>query len=98
LSKKITKVSSNTSNTSNTLDAIPYLDPKSFNNQNYEANKKSDVYSIGILIWQISSGYRPYYAEGVSYDICLALSILNGRREKIVAGTPIEYINIYKSK
>jgi hypothetical protein len=74
------------------------LDPKSFSHQNYEANKKSDVYSIGILIWQISSGYRPYYAEGVNYDISLALAILNGRREKIIGSTPIEYSNIYKSK
>ena len=40
---------------------VPYIDPKSFNNQyntcdkneNYKLNKKSDVYSIGVLMWQI---------------------------------------------
>ena len=42
---------------------VPYVDPKSFNNQfngdkseYYKLNKKSDVYSIGVLMWQISSG------------------------------------------
>ena len=56
---------------------VPYIDPKSFNNQNntcnnsenYKLNKKSDVYSVGVLMWQISSGRRPFYAEGVPYDI-----------------------------
>ena len=93
MSKKIAKALSNTSNTSNIPDVIPYLDPKSFGDQNYEINKKSDVYSIGILIWQISSGYRPYYTED---NRSLALAILNGRREEIVDGTPIEYSNLYR--
>src|SRR5688572_13670046 len=82
---------------------VPYVDPKCFNNQyntsgkseNYKLNKKSDVYSIGVLMWQISSGRRPFYAEGVNYDISLALAIQRGDREKIVDGTPIEYCNLY---
>jgi serine/threonine protein kinase len=92
-----TKATSNTNNIP-VDDLIPYLDPKIFNNQNYEINKKSDVYSIGILIWQISSGYRPYYTKDIDYDRSLALAILNGRREKIVDGTPIEYSNLYQGK
>ncbi|CAG8480263.1 6262_t:CDS:2 [Funneliformis caledonium] len=34
----------------------------------------SDVYSIGILLWQISSGYRPFY--GLEYDVSLSLNII----------------------
>ena len=46
-------------------DMIPYADPKCFNNdkdqsENYEPNEKSDVYSIGVLLWQVSSGRQPF--------------------------------------
>ncbi|RIA79785.1 hypothetical protein C1645_839926 [Glomus cerebriforme] len=33
-------------------------------------------------MWQISSGYRPFYPEGMKYDVCLALEIQEGKREK----------------
>src|SRR6266498_2614524 len=92
LSRKITEVSSNTSKI---LGVIPYVDPKKFNDQNYKLNKKSDVYSIGVLLWQISSGHEPFSDEGIKYDICLSLSLLNGKRENIIVGTPIEYSNLY---
>jgi serine/threonine protein kinase len=35
----------------------------------YSLNKKSDVYSVGVLLWEISSGHPPF--EGESYDISL---------------------------
>jgi serine/threonine protein kinase len=96
---------------SKVFGVIPYVDPKSFNNtyyntcnirntknENYKLNKKSDVYSIGVLMWQISSGNRPFhvfYEEDEKYDIGLALAIQNGEREKIIDGTPIKYSILY---
>jgi hypothetical protein len=76
---------------------IPYIDPKSFNNQKqtYKLNKKSDVYSVGILLWQISSGYEPFKKKGFDYDACLILNILNGVREDVIDGTPVEYYKLY---
>jgi serine/threonine protein kinase len=92
LSKKIAEASSDSSKI---YGIVPYVDPKSFDNdENYKLNKKSDVYSIGVLLWQISSGYKPFY--GIYYDARLALSILNGRREKIIDGTPTKYSNLYR--
>jgi serine/threonine protein kinase len=85
------------SNMSGMFGVLPYVDPKSFNkNENYKLNKKSDVYSVGVLMWQISSGCQPFYAEGEKYDIGLALDILDGKREKIIENTPIKYSNLYK--
>ncbi|RGB22269.1 kinase-like domain-containing protein [Rhizophagus diaphanus] len=99
LSKKIAESSS----TSEMFGAVPYVDPKIFNNQyknknrnkskNYKLNKKSDVYSVGVLMWQISSGRRPFYADDLNID--LALAIQGGVREKIIDGTPVEYSRIY---
>ena len=98
MSKKIAEASSNTSKI---FGVIPYMDPKSFNvnnSQNYKLNKKSDVYSIGVLLWQISSGRKPFCSDDVNYDIRLTLAILNGKREEIIDGTPIEYSNLYTGK
>ncbi|GBC22406.2 kinase-like domain-containing protein [Rhizophagus irregularis DAOM 181602=DAOM 197198] len=83
---------------------VPYVDPKSFNRrrndnnqsmQMYSLNEKSDIYSIGVLLWEISSGQPPFYVEGEHYDIGLALEILQGLRETIVPDTPEEYVKIY---
>jgi len=97
LSKQIAEESSNASKI---FGILPYIDPKTLNNRskNYRLNKKSDVYSIGVLMWQISSGYQPFYAEGANYDIALTLDIINGKREEIIDGTPTEYSNLYQSK
>ena len=90
LSKKIAEASSNTSKI---FGVIPYMDPKSFdvnNSQNYKLNKKSDVYSVGVLMWQISSGYEPFKNKGYDYDIILVVAIHDGLREDIIYGTPVE--------
>ena len=77
------------------LGVIPYIDPESFNDQsqNYKLNKKSDVYSVGVLMWQISSGHEPF--KGFDYNACLMLFILNGKREEMIDGTPVEYNKLY---
>ena len=94
MSKKIAE----SSNTSRILGVLPYVDPKSFNNneQKYQLNNKSDVYSIGVLMWEISSGHQPFYAE--EWDVSLALKIINGRREDIIDETPVAYSNLYQGK
>ena len=90
LSKKIARTSSNISKV---FGVIPFVDPKSLNDQSYKLNKKSDVYSVGVLIWQISSGCQPF--SDVNYDGSLILSIINGSREEIIDGTPSEYSALY---
>ena len=85
---------------------IPYIDPKKFSRrknsdnlkQMYTLNEKSDVYSVGILLWEISSGKPPFYIEGEQYDIDLAVEILQGLRETVVPDTPENYVNIYTSE
>jgi serine/threonine protein kinase len=91
LSKRIEEISKSRSKT---FGVIPYIDPKSFNSTSYSLNIKSDVYSIGVLLWEISSGKPPFYDK--QNDIGLALKIyLEGLREKPIPGTPKDYIKIY---
>ncbi|UZO10094.1 uncharacterized protein OCT59_001692 [Rhizophagus irregularis] len=74
--------------------SLPYIDQKRLKGQqNYKLNKKSDVYSVGVLMWQISSGFQPYRND--NYDIGLAVSIVKGRREEIIEGTPAKYSKLY---
>ena len=83
---------------------IPYVDPKSFSiqrnkyNQYSSLNEKSDVYSVGVLLWEISSGQLPFYIKGEQYDIDLAIEILQGLREKSISDTPKDYVKIYTGK
>ncbi|PKY35441.1 HCP-like protein, partial [Rhizophagus irregularis] len=90
LSKKVTEASSITSKIQG---VIPYVDPKKLNDKNYKLNKKSDVYSVGILLWQISSGHEPF--EGIEQDVSFILSLIKGKREKIIDGTPVKYSKLY---
>ena len=51
--------------------------------------KESDIYSIGMLMWEISSGQPPFSIY--EHDLDFAMNIINGMRPKIVPGTPLEY-------
>ncbi|GES99846.1 kinase-like domain-containing protein [Rhizophagus clarus] len=99
LSKRI-KSSSNTK--TQLFGIIPYVDPKKFgggrknkNSQIFSLNEKSDIYSVGVLFWEISNGQPPFYTEGEQYDIDLAIEISQGRREEPIPNTPEDYIKIY---
>ncbi|RGB25685.1 kinase-like domain-containing protein [Rhizophagus diaphanus] len=54
----------------------------------------SDIYSIAILMWEISSGQTPFINYEHENDI--VMNIINGIRPKIVPGTPLEYKNLMK--
>src|SRR5688572_10769523 len=82
LSKKIAEETNNVSknaaeesnNVSEIIGIVPYVDPKGLSeSRSYRLNKKSDIYSIGVLMWQISSGKQPF--EGIKYDAVLAMDI-----------------------
>ncbi|CAG8615377.1 807_t:CDS:2, partial [Cetraspora pellucida] len=73
---------------------FPFIDPCKLNDLKYRYDKKSDVYSIGVLMWEISSnGTVPFDNQG--YDPSLPLKIIQGSREKPILGTPIQYIDLY---
>ena len=80
---------------------IPYIDPQHFKKQTdddkkYKANKKSDVYSVGVLLWEISSGKKPFESYD-DFPAALVVKVINGTRETPIPDTPIDYINIYIS-
>ncbi|RIB25827.1 kinase-like domain-containing protein [Gigaspora rosea] len=70
-----------------------YVEPQYFKNPNYEFTQKSDIYSLGVILWEISSGKPPYQSFN-SVD-CIAVHVFQGKRETPIEGTPQAYVNLY---
>ncbi|RGB39626.1 kinase-like domain-containing protein [Rhizophagus diaphanus] len=70
---------------------LPYIAPEVISGKGYTF--ASDIYSIAILMWEISSGQLPF----INYkrdDYDLAMDIINGMRPEIVSEIPLEYKNL----
>ena len=94
LSKHLTEVSSN-SKTHNALGCVEYIDPQCFKDIHYKKNKKSDIYSLGVLLWEITSGHPPFHEIQDQSLLNLQICIKN-RREEPVGGTPLNYVKLYQ--
>lgn len=79
----------------NTLGPIQYIDPQYLEIfESIGKNKSSDIYSLGIILWEISSGKSPFKIESSSVADLLG-NIVKGKREMAVPGTPFQYEEIY---
>src|SRR5687767_4348471 len=66
---------------------LPYIAPEVIAGKEYTF--KSDIYSVRMLMWEISTGQLPFI--NYEHDYEFAMSIINGIRPKIVSETPLEY-------
>ncbi|RHZ70117.1 hypothetical protein Glove_275g11 [Diversispora epigaea] len=57
-------------------------------------NKSSDIFGLGIILWEISSGNPPFEMESSS-NVDLLNNIVKGKREMAIPGTPQKYEEIY---
>ncbi|CAG8598398.1 10900_t:CDS:2, partial [Cetraspora pellucida] len=74
----------------------PYIDPQYLqSSKTYNLNKSSDIYSIGVLIWEISSRTIPFRSEFSNVSSLLKAIIIDRKRETAVLGTPKAYEKIY---
>jgi serine/threonine protein kinase len=71
------------------------MEPNRFTNPKFPYTKSSDIYSFGVLMWEISSGRPPF--KDNDNKVALAISIKTGIREITIFGTPKEYEKLYKN-
>ncbi|RGB40006.1 kinase-like domain-containing protein, partial [Rhizophagus diaphanus] len=69
---------------------LPYIAPEVIVGREY--TYASDIYSIAMLMWEISSGQPPFI--NIEHENDIVMNIINGIRPKIVPGTPLEYKNL----
>ncbi|POG72957.1 kinase-like domain-containing protein [Rhizophagus irregularis DAOM 181602=DAOM 197198] len=69
---------------------LPYIAPEVISGK--QTTTASDIYSVAMLMWEVSSGQPPFINYEHDYD--LAMNIINGIRPRIVSGTPLEYKNL----
>ncbi|RGB28664.1 kinase-like domain-containing protein [Rhizophagus diaphanus] len=77
---------------------IPYVDPKMLDPKiPYNLSKKSDIYSMGVIFWQLTSCSSPFNFEKRDYA-SITLDILNGAREESISNTNVKFIKLYQRK
>ncbi|RHZ79826.1 hypothetical protein Glove_140g12 [Diversispora epigaea] len=84
--------SANETSSSKALGVLPYIAPEVFNKCQH--TQASDIYSVGIIMWMISTGKIPFSDR--AYNLELILKIIEGFRPKINKGTPQCYADLMK--
>ncbi|PKY38180.1 kinase-like protein [Rhizophagus irregularis] len=72
---------------------IAYVEPKRILDSKFPYTKSSDIYSFGVLMWEISSGCPPF-EDCLTENEKVAL-ICAGKREIPIPETPKEYEELY---
>ncbi|KAF0459337.1 kinase-like protein [Gigaspora margarita] len=54
----------------------------------------SDIYSLGVLFWELSSGVAPFAALKIGL-IKKVVRLIKGTRETVINKTPIDFKNLY---
>src|ERR1044072_5290809 len=89
LSKQITEIKSN----SLVFGMAAYTEPQCYKKPGYKRDKRSDIYSLGILFWEITRGHPPF----LNYSLEEIINyITQGIREDPVKDTPSEYQLLYQ--
>jgi serine/threonine protein kinase len=69
---------------------ISYIAPEIFQGQKY--TKTSDIYSFGMIMWELMTGRRPFW--DATHDTDLIIRICDGLRPPIVTNAPEGYIEL----
>ncbi|RIB07304.1 kinase-like domain-containing protein [Gigaspora rosea] len=71
---------------------ISYLEPQCLIQEFYKRDKRSDIYSLGVIFWEISSGKPPFERHS---HLDVIVKIMKKERELPVQNTPVLYKKLY---
>jgi serine/threonine protein kinase len=89
LSKSATEI---TDNDEEIYGIIPYIAPEVLQGKKY--TKASDIYSFGMIMWELMVGRRPFWDR--NHNIDLIIEICDGSRPPIITNAPKGYIDLMK--
>ncbi len=69
---------------------IPYMAPELITSHKY--SKATDIYSLGMLMWEIFDGNPPFYNKAHDYN--LAIQLLSGLRPEMLPEIPFTIQNL----
>ncbi|EXX65218.1 Ssk22p [Rhizophagus irregularis DAOM 197198w] len=70
----------------------PYIAPEIF--KGGAISKESDVYSIGMIMWELTTGCKPF--AHIDHDVDLIYKIIDGKQPEITKDTPECFANLMK--
>ncbi|RHZ74585.1 hypothetical protein Glove_220g14 [Diversispora epigaea] len=73
---------------------LPYIAPELFCKKAYTI--ESDVYSLGIIMWEVITGETPFSDHKFNSNSDFALAIVDGYRPKIYKYIPYDYATLMK--
>ncbi|CAB4433385.1 unnamed protein product [Rhizophagus irregularis] len=82
----------NTLSNNEIYGVIPYIAPEIFKGAAF--SKESDIYSFGIVMWELTTGCKPYI--NVEHNVNLIYEIIDGKRPEITRDTPECFANLMK--
>ncbi|RHZ48714.1 hypothetical protein Glove_543g22 [Diversispora epigaea] len=71
---------------------LPYIAPEVLCGEIY--TKKSDIYSLGIIMWEVITGETPF--DEYEHNLELTIDIIKGCRPKIYEYIPQKYVTLMK--
>ncbi|KAF0451492.1 kinase-like protein [Gigaspora margarita] len=89
------QLNSNSTSSSNTAGLPAYIEPQCYfeREPKIKRDKRSDIYSLGVLFWELTSGIPPF--NHISRTNIIQ-KISRNEREKIIPNTPSDYVNLYE--
>ncbi|CAG8617572.1 16670_t:CDS:2, partial [Dentiscutata heterogama] len=95
LSKQLDSATTGAASSTSVKGLPAYIEPQYYirYEDKVEINKQSDIYSLGVLFWELTSGIPPFKNLGRDQ---IPFKIAKRIREKIIDNTPLDYANLFK--
>ncbi|GBC23757.2 kinase-like domain-containing protein [Rhizophagus irregularis DAOM 181602=DAOM 197198] len=89
----LSQPANNTLSNNEIYGVIPYVAPEIFKGAAF--SKASDIYSMGMIMWELTTGCKPF-ANIDEDDVHLVYKIIDGIRPEITDDTPEDFVNLIK--